>query len=85
MSILYGVGAALTLDEFALWLNLANVYWSREGTGKYRRRGALWQPAGDRNVGRSAVHRHAAKKIMSEFGYLRGSACSIRLHRSVCF
>jgi hypothetical protein len=31
MSILYGVGAALTLDEFALWLNLANVYWSREG------------------------------------------------------
>jgi hypothetical protein len=31
MSILYGAGAALTLDEFALWLNLANVYWSREG------------------------------------------------------
>jgi hypothetical protein len=30
-SILYGVGAALTLDEFALWLNLANVYWSPEG------------------------------------------------------
>jgi hypothetical protein len=25
------VGAALTLDEFALWLNLANVYWSAEG------------------------------------------------------
>jgi hypothetical protein len=31
MSILYGVGAALTLDEFALWLNLKDVYWSREG------------------------------------------------------
>jgi len=31
MSILFGVGAALTLDEFALWLNLANVYWSAEG------------------------------------------------------
>jgi hypothetical protein len=31
LAILYGVGAALTLDEFALWLNLANVYWSREG------------------------------------------------------
>jgi hypothetical protein len=31
MSILYGVGAALTLDEFALWLNLSDVYWSREG------------------------------------------------------
>ena len=31
MSILYGVGAALTLDEFALWLNLKDVYWSQEG------------------------------------------------------
>ncbi|HTZ84484.1 MAG TPA: hypothetical protein VMB66_14890 [Candidatus Acidoferrales bacterium] len=31
LSILYGVGAALTLDEFALWLNLRDVYWSREG------------------------------------------------------
>lgn len=32
MSISYGVGAALTLDEFALWLNLdPEVYWV--GTG----------------------------------------------------
>lgn len=31
MSILYGVGAALTLDEFALWLNLKDVYWSTQG------------------------------------------------------
>src|SRR5580704_6010965 len=31
MSILYGVGAALTLDEFALWLNLQDVYWSPQG------------------------------------------------------
>lgn len=31
ISILYGVGAALTLDEFALWLNLRDVYWAREG------------------------------------------------------
>lgn len=30
MSLLYGVGAALTLDEFALWLNVAEgVYWTR--------------------------------------------------------
>jgi hypothetical protein len=27
----YGVGAALTLDEFALWLNLQDVYWASEG------------------------------------------------------
>lgn len=31
MAILYGVGAALTLDEFALWLNLKDVYWSPQG------------------------------------------------------
>jgi hypothetical protein len=31
MSLLYGVGAALTLDEFALWLNLKDVYFAREG------------------------------------------------------
>jgi hypothetical protein len=32
MSISYGVGAALTLDEFALWLNLApDAYWVRTG------------------------------------------------------
>ena len=31
-AILFGVGAALTLDEFALWLNLQDVYWT--GTGR---------------------------------------------------
>src|SRR5206468_2469396 len=30
MSLLYGVGAALTLDEFALWLRVEEgVYWTR--------------------------------------------------------
>jgi len=31
LAALYGIGAALTLDEFALWLNLRDVYWEREG------------------------------------------------------
>jgi hypothetical protein len=31
LSFLYGAGAALTLDEFALWLNLEDVYWARQG------------------------------------------------------
>src|ERR1019366_2459139 len=32
MSVSYGVGAALTLDEFALWLNMEpNLYWSHTG------------------------------------------------------
>jgi hypothetical protein len=30
-SIAYGAGAALTLDEFALWLNLQDDYWTRQG------------------------------------------------------
>jgi hypothetical protein len=35
MSLLYGVGAALTLDEFALWLNLKDVYFVREGRSSF--------------------------------------------------
>jgi hypothetical protein len=30
-AIAYGAGAALALDEFALWLNLQDVYWSDKG------------------------------------------------------
>jgi hypothetical protein len=31
VAVLFGVGAGLTLDEFALWLRLEDVYWSEEG------------------------------------------------------
>ena len=32
MCVSYGVGAALTLDEFALWLSLdPDAYWTRQG------------------------------------------------------
>jgi hypothetical protein len=31
LALLFGAGAALTLDEFALWLNLEDVYWSTQG------------------------------------------------------
>jgi len=30
-AIVFGIGAALTLDEFALWLNLQDVYWEQQG------------------------------------------------------
>lgn len=30
-AVAYGLGSALTLDEFALWLNLEDVYWARQG------------------------------------------------------
>src|SRR5689334_17532656 len=31
IAVVYGIALALTLDEFALWLRLADVYWSPEG------------------------------------------------------
>lgn len=31
LALLFGAGAALALDEFALWLHLDDVYWSEEG------------------------------------------------------
>lgn len=31
LATLFGIGAALVLDEFALWLHLDDVYWSEEG------------------------------------------------------
>jgi hypothetical protein len=31
LAIPFGIAAALTLDEFALWLNLQDVYWAKEG------------------------------------------------------
>jgi hypothetical protein len=34
-AMLYGVAAALILDEFALWLNLSDVYWQRQGRESY--------------------------------------------------
>ena len=30
-ALAFGVGAALTLDEFALWLNFSDVYWAQQG------------------------------------------------------
>jgi hypothetical protein len=30
-AVFFGIGTGLTLDEFALWLNLKDVYWSQEG------------------------------------------------------
>jgi hypothetical protein len=31
VAVLFGIGTGLTLDEFALWLDLKDVYWSKEG------------------------------------------------------
>jgi hypothetical protein len=31
VAIAFGIGMGLTLDEFALWLNLEDVYWTEKG------------------------------------------------------
>jgi hypothetical protein len=31
VAIAFGIGMGLTLDEFALWLNLEDVYWKEKG------------------------------------------------------
>jgi hypothetical protein len=31
VAVVFGVGAGFTLDEFALWVHLADVYWTEEG------------------------------------------------------
>jgi hypothetical protein len=30
-AVFFGIGAGLTMDEFALWLNLKDVYWEKQG------------------------------------------------------
>ncbi len=35
-AFLFGVGAGLTLDEFALWIHLRDVYWLEEGRSSFR-------------------------------------------------
>lgn len=30
-ALFFGIGAGLTIDEFALWVHLEDVYWSKEG------------------------------------------------------
>ena len=36
MAVGYGASAALTLDEFALWRNLKDVYWTAQGRESVR-------------------------------------------------
>ncbi|HEX3976358.1 MAG TPA: hypothetical protein VHW96_08835 [Solirubrobacteraceae bacterium] len=35
LATLFGVGAGLTLDEFALWVYLKDVYWAEEGRASF--------------------------------------------------
>ena len=56
--------------------------------GKHRCGSPIWEPAGDRNLGAllcSSRGRGRNGADNERVGYLRGSECSIRLHRSMCF
>jgi hypothetical protein len=65
MSILYGVGAALTLDEFVLWLNLKDVYWSREGRSSIDAVVLFGALLAIGTWGRSPLHKQADAEILS--------------------
>ncbi len=62
-SMIYGAGAALTLDEFALWFRLEDVYWDRAGRASLDAVGifgalvsaGLWGGPFLRGVGRQAA------------------------------
>ena len=55
-SMVFGVAAALTLDEFALWLNLRDVYWEREGRESFEAMGAFGSLLAIGVFGRSFFH-----------------------------
>src|SRR5438874_7009211 len=35
LAALFGIGAGFTLDEFALWIHLRDVYWAEEGRSSF--------------------------------------------------
>jgi len=55
-AMIYGVAAALTLDEFALWLNLRDVYWEREGRESFEAMAAFGSLLTMGIFGRSFFH-----------------------------
>jgi len=75
MAAAYAAGAALTLDEFALWLNMRDVYWQLQGWESIT---AVLIFAGFLSVG--IWGRHLARA--SEPATLRLDAHSVRLSSS---
>ena len=69
--LLFGVGAALTLDEFALWLNLRDVYWQRQGRESYEAMG-LFGSLLSASVFGGPLFRCIAKEVSAVFGPKQG-------------
>ena len=76
VAIGFGVGAGFTLDEFALWVRLEDVYWSHEGRSLVRRRRVQLRVRGARRDRHAAVRprradldrRHGARRRASVLG-----------------
>lgn len=73
-SMVFGVAAALTLDEFALWLNLRDVYWEREGRESFEAMAAFGSLLAIGVFGRSFFHGIAAQ--LGRFGKKSGRSDS---------
>ena len=56
IAVIYGIALGLTLDEFALWLNLRDVYWEREGRESIEAMAVFGGLLGLGIVGRSFFH-----------------------------
>ncbi|HXE05376.1 MAG TPA: hypothetical protein VN579_05260 [Bryobacteraceae bacterium] len=67
MSMLYGVAAALTLDEFALWLNLKDVYWQRQGRESFEAMG-LFGALLIAGISGGPFFRGVTRKLLQLFG-----------------
>lgn len=63
LSIMYGVGSALIIDEFALLLNLEDVYWAEEGRWSVDIALALIASFGTYLVARKFWH-HVAREVI---------------------
>lgn len=64
IAVVFGIALALTLDEFALWLRLADVYWNRQGLSSLKAAAVAAALLGFYGFGQPAWH-GAARELFS--------------------
>jgi hypothetical protein len=73
VALLYGVGLALIVDEFALLLDLQDVYWTKEGRESVDLAIALISTTGSVLVGMPVLRRLRRNRVRPAAGPLLGS------------
>jgi len=63
LALVFGIALALTLDEFALWLRLADVYWSPEGIESMKASAIVAALLGLYSFGHEAWHNIAREML----------------------